>query len=124
LREKGIKINKNLSLEIDYSKQNATYFCISGGKIHAIHDITVVKNEKFHFKLREKNSTKKRFKAFHLKDRNLLLFSDWTQWSQCNQCNKIGIRKKVGICKIKVNSYQVLSLIFRIISNNDFFGRK
>lgn len=119
LREKGLKINRNLSLEIDYCKQNATYFCISGRKIYAIHDITVVKNEKFHFKLREKNSKKKRFKAFDLKDRNLLLFSDWTQWSQCNQCNKIGIRKKVGICKIKVNSYKVLSLIFRIISNNE-----
>jgi hypothetical protein len=122
LKEKGIRINRNLSLQIDYCKQNATYFCISGGKIYAIHDITVVKNEKFHFKLREKNSKEKRFKAFDLKDRNLLLFSDWTKWSQCNQCNRIGIRKKVGICKIKVNSYQVLSFIFRITI--DFFGRK
>jgi len=82
LKEKGIRINRNLSLQIDYCKQNATYFCISGGKIYAIHDITVVKNEKFHFKLREKNSKEKRFKAFDLKDRNLLLFSDWTKWSQ------------------------------------------
>jgi len=75
LKEKGIRINRNLSLQIDYCKQNTTYFCISGGKIYVIHDITVVKNERFHFKLREKNSKEKIFKAFDLKDRNLLLFS-------------------------------------------------
>ena len=97
-------IQKDLSLEIKIQSENesSTYYCIHKSIIYAIHDITVFSNESFSlgFNYNSKTNVSKS-NSNNLETSIYDTFIHWSEWSACNRC-PIGLRKRVGICKIKV----------------------
>lgn len=45
-----------------------------------------------------------------LKDLNLVVGMAWSEWSECNRCEKIGRRRRVGVCMVRVSVCVILLL--------------
>ena len=100
-RPKNSKLQKDLSLVVAFDHQNdsSTYYCIYNSTIYAVHQITITDSEPFHLNLIKTRIDETLAK--NLNNNSLELFTQWSDWSDCNRC-PIGLRKRVGICKIRV----------------------
>lgn len=105
LKNDRFGINNDLSLQIEYSTANDSgiYICANNSILFSKYYIRVFNDEPFRInRIKSVNQEEEVTQTMNISEHNLQIFYEWTSWTDCSRCNKTGLKKRVGICKLKV----------------------
>lgn len=58
-----------------------------------------------------------------LKKNNIVLSTNWAEWGECSECARLGLRRRTGLCIVKVSDFDFQDLYYPC-SNASFKNKK